>query len=271
MMRMWMLGSGSRGNAVVLEAAGTRILVDIGFTPQVTIDRLAVADIAPESIGAVIVTHEHVDHVRGVRVLSEKFGWTPYASAGTIMAARELRDAGAIPFRAGDALAIGEIDIATVRSSHDAAEPVVLVATARRSGARAGIAYDLGVATQSVLDAMRDLDLLVLEANHDEDMLRHGPYPPSVRNRIAGRNGHLSNAAAAQLARDVAHRDLRHVVLAHLSESCNSPRAALESVSSGMPRARFTGRVSVASQDRVVGPFEPGKRTALAKQLELWG
>lgn len=270
-MRMWMLGSGSRGNAVVLEAAGTRILIDAGFAPQVMIDRLAVADVAPESIDAVVITHEHIDHVRGVRVMSERFGWTPYATAGTIMAARDLRDAGAIPFRAGDALTLGEIDLATVRASHDAAEPVVLVATARRSGARAGIAYDLGIATQPVLDAMRDLDLLVLEANHDEDMLRHGPYPPSVRNRIAGRTGHLSNSAAAQLARDVAHRDLRHVVLAHLSESCNAPRAALEAVTSSMPRARFAGRVSVAAQDRVVGPFEPGKRAARAKQLDLCG
>jgi len=270
-MRLWMLGSGSRGNAVVLEAAGTRILVDAGFAPQITVERLAEIEIAPESIEAVVITHEHIDHVRGVRVLSERFQWTPYATAGTIMGARDLKDAGAIPFRAGDTLSIGEMDVATVRASHDAAEPVVLVATARRSGARAGIAYDLGVATHSVFEAMRDLDLLVLEANHDEDMLRHGPYPPSVRNRIAGRSGHLSNAAAAQLARDVAHKDLRHIVLAHLSESCNAPRAALEAVTTGLLKSRFTGRVSVAAQDRVAGPFEPGKRTAKAKQLDLWG
>lgn len=268
-MRMWMLGSGSRGNSVLLEAGGTRILIDAGFTPQVTIERLATIEIAPESIEAVVITHEHVDHVRGVRVLTQRFGWTPYATTGTIMTGRDLRDAGAIPFRAGDPLAIGEIDVATVRASHDAAEPVVLVATARRSGARAGVAYDLGIATQSVLDTMRDLDLLVLEANHDEDMLRQGPYPPSVRARIAGRSGHLSNAAAAQLARDVAHRDLRHIVLAHLSESCNAPRAALEAVGSSLPRARFTGRVSVATQDRAVGPFEPGKRLARATQLDF--
>lgn len=268
-MRLWMLGSGSRGNAVVLEAAGTRLLIDAGFAPQVTIERLASIDVAPESIEAVVVTHEHIDHVRGVRVLAERFHWTPYATAGTIMGACDLRDAGAIPFRAGETLAIGELDVSTVRASHDAAEPVVLVATARRSGARAGIAYDLGVATQSVLDAMRDLDLLVLEANHDDDMLRHGPYPPSVRNRIASRTGHLSNAAAAQLARDVAHRDLRHVVLAHLSESCNAPRAALEAVTGGLPTSRFTGRVTVAAQNRVAGPFEPGKRAARATQLTL--
>lgn len=269
MMRMWVLGSGSRGNAVVLEASGTRILVDAGFAPNVLLERLAATEVAPESIEAVVVTHEHVDHVRGVRMLSERFSWTPYATAGTIMAARDLRDAGAIPFKAGDTLTIGEMDVATVRASHDAAEPVVLVATARRSGARAGIAYDLGIATRSVYDAMRDLDLLVLEANHDGDMLRHGPYPPSVRSRIAGRSGHLSNDAAARLARDVAHRDLRHVVLAHLSESCNAPTAALGTVVAAMPRARFTGRVSVAAQDRVVGPFEPGKRLARATQLDF--
>ena len=266
-MRMWLLGSGSRGNAVVLESGGSRLLVDAGFAPSILLDRMRRAEIAPESIEAVVVTHEHTDHIRGVRVLCERFGWAAYATAGTVTASRDLTDCGAIQFRAGDGISIGDMDLLSVRSSHDAAEPVILVVTSRSTGARTGIAYDLGFATQSVSDALRDLDMLVLEANHDEVMLHSGPYPASVRTRIAGRNGHLSNSSAGQLAREVAHRGLRQIVLGHLSEKCNTPRAALTCVGSAISRTQFTGRLTAASQDRVAGPFEPGPRRAMAVQL----
>lgn len=268
-MRMWLLGSGSRGNAVVLESGDSRILIDAGFAPSILVERMRSVEIEPQSIQAVLVTHEHTDHVRGVRVLCERYGWTAHATVGTITACRDLGSCGAVPFRAGDGLAIGDLDILSVRSSHDAAEPVVLVATSRSSGARTGIAYDLGVAGQSVIDAMRDLDMLVLEANHDELMLHAGPYPASVRARIAGRSGHLSNGRAGQLAREVAHRGLRQIVLAHLSEKCNTPRAALTDVGGAISRTKFSGRLSAASQDRVAGPFEPGARRATAVQLAL--
>jgi phosphoribosyl 1,2-cyclic phosphodiesterase len=266
---MWLLGSGSRGNAVVLESGGSRILVDAGFTPSVLVERMRSVDIAPESIEAVIVTHEHTDHVRGVRLLCQRFGWTSYATTGTIRSCRDLSGGITTAFNAGDGFLIGDIELLSVKSSHDAAEPVVLVATSRSSGARAGIAYDLGVATQSITDAMRDLDMLILEANHDELMLHAGPYPASVRARISGRHGHLSNGRAGQLAREVTHRGLRQIVLAHLSEKCNTPRVALADVNSAISRSRFTGRLSAAHQDRVVGPFEPGARRAAAVQLRL--
>lgn len=253
----------------MLESGGSRLLIDAGFAPSVIVERMRSVEIAPESIEAVIVTHEHTDHVRGVRVLCERYGWAAHATAGTITACRDLGGCGATPFRAGDGISIGDLDILSVRSSHDAAEPVVLVATSRSSGARAGIAYDLGVAGQSVIDAMRDLDMLVLEANHDELMLHAGPYPASVRARIAGRHGHLSNGRAGQLAREVAHRNLRQIVLAHISEKCNVPRTAMTDVGSALSRTRFTGRLSAASQDCVAGPFEPGARRAAAVQLAL--
>ena len=268
-MRMWLLGSGSRGNAIVLESGDTRLLVDAGFNATILADRMRSVGIAPESIAAVLVTHEHTDHVRGVRVLCERFGWAAHATRGTIAASRDVAACNPLAFRAGDGLSVGDLDILTVRSSHDAAEPVVIVATSRSSGARAGIAYDLGVVTQSITDAMRDLDILVLEANHDELMLHAGPYPASVRARISGRSGHLSNGRAAQLARDVAHRDLRQVVLAHISEKCNTARIALTDVGASIARTRFTGRLSAASQDRIAGPFEPGRRRPPAVQLSL--
>ena len=254
---------------MVLESGDSRLLVDAGFAPAILIERMRAADIAPESVEAVVVTHEHTDHVRGVRPLCERYGWTAYATAGTITASRDLASCGATPFRAGDGLSIGDMNVLSVKSSHDAAEPVVLVVTSRSSGARTGIAYDLGIATQSVTDALRDLDMLILEANHDELMLHSGPYPASVRARISGRNGHLSNGRAGQLAREVAHRGLRQIVLAHLSEKCNAPRTALTDVNSAISRTRFTGRLSAASQDRVAGPFEPGARRATAVQLDF--
>lgn len=268
-MRVWLLGTGSRGNAVVLESGDTRLLVDAGFAPSILLERMRTVDIAPESIQAVVVTHEHTDHVRGVRVLCERFGWTTHATAGTITASRDLARCSPTAFRAGDGISIGDMDVLSVKSSHDAAEPVVLVVTSRSSGARTGIAYDLGVATQSVTDALRDLDMLILEANHDELMLHAGPYPASVRARISGRNGHLSNGRAGQLAREVAHRGLRQIVLAHISEKCNTPRTALSDVNSAISRTRFSGRLSAASQDRIAGPFEPGARRATAVQLAL--
>ncbi len=266
---MWLLGSGSRGNATVVESGDTRVLVDAGFSASMMTERMSAAGIAPESISSVVVTHEHTDHVRGIRVLCERFGWAAHATAGTIASSRDLAACKPSAFRAGDGITIGDLDILTVKSSHDAADPVIVVITSRSSGARMGIAYDLGVVTQSVTDAMTDLDMLVLEANHDELMLHAGPYPPSVRARISGRSGHLSNGRAAQLAREVTHRDLRQVVLAHISEKCNTPRAALTDVGAAMSRTRFTGRLSAASQDRVAGPLEPGGRRSVAVQLSL--
>jgi phosphoribosyl 1,2-cyclic phosphodiesterase len=268
-MKAWLLGSGSRGNAVVLESQDSRVLIDAGFAASVVIERMRCAEIAPESIHDVIITHEHTDHVRGVRALCKKFGWTAHATAGTVNACRDLTLCSTMTFRAGDGFSIGDFDFLSVRSSHDAAEPVVLVATARSTGIRTGIAYDLGVATQSVIDAMRNLDMLILEANHDELMLHAGPYPASVRARISGRSGHLSNGRAAQLAREVAHRGLSQVVLAHLSQKCNTPRAALTDVNGAISRTRFSGRLTAAHQDRIAGPFEPRARETQAVQLAL--
>jgi len=268
-MQVWVLGSGSRGNAVVIESGGARILVDAGFQPHDLRARLHAVGVAPESIESVVVTHEHGDHVRGAAASASRFGWTVYATAGTIAAAPSLREAGATPIRAGDTVGIGGFGVTPVRASHDAAEPAVLVVTATASGARCGVAYDLGCVTAPVASALADLDLLLLEANHDELMLAHGPYPPSVRERISGRRGHLSNRVAGLTARGLVHRGLRHIVLAHLSETCNDPRTALRDVGTPLRATRFAGRLSVAPQERSVGPFAAGRRAAAAVQLDL--
>ncbi len=268
-MRVWVLGSGSRGNAVLLECGGTRVLIDAGFPPNILALRLAKIGVAPESIEAVVLTHEHTDHVKGAAASAKRWGWAVYSTAGTLAGTPSLAGSGVNVFEAGATIALSRLEMETVRTPHDAAESVALVATCRGSGARVGVAYDLGVVTAPVRRAMRDLDVLVLEANHDDAMLQSGPYPAFVRDRIAGRFGHLSNGAAAELARESVHADLGHVVLAHLSENCNDPRIARGAVAGVLKGTRFRGAVDAAHQDRVVGPYTPRRRAAAAVQLAL--
>ena len=256
-MKLWMLGSGSRGNALLLESAGSRVLIDAGFTARELATRLAEIGVAGESIEALVLTHEHTDHVGGARVCAKRWGWEIYASAGTAAAVPAL-GSGVRTFVAGDSVELREITLRSIPTPHDAAEPVAFVATARRSGMRAGIAYDIGHVTSTLRSALTRLDLLVLESNHDEEMLRMGPYPRSVQKRIAGPRGHLCNSAAAGLATECAHDGLSRVVLAHLSQKCNRPALATAAVAGALKRTAFRGRVTAAHQDRVLGPFTGG-------------
>jgi phosphoribosyl 1,2-cyclic phosphodiesterase len=255
---------------VLLESAGSRLLIDAGFPVRTLADRLTAIGIAGESIEAVVLTHEHSDHVRGAGAGAKRWGWSIYATPGTVAACPSLATDGARVFKAGATLELGELTLQSVCTPHDAVDPVAFVATARSTGARAGVAYDLGHVTPAIRTALADLDLLVLEANHDEGMLRAGPYPPSVRNRIAGSHGHLSNRAAAALARSCAHRRLAHVVLAHLSDCCNTPALATEVVRTALASTRFRGGILAAPQDGSVGPFTAGSwRRSKAEQLVL--
>jgi phosphoribosyl 1,2-cyclic phosphodiesterase len=270
-MRVWVLGSGSRGNAVVVEADGSRILVDAGFHPRELGERLGRIDIAPESIEGVVITHEHGDHVRGAAGGARRWGWGLHASAGTRRACPALAAADSRSFEPGSTFELGGFQVHVPGVSHDAEQPVAVVLTARGSGARVAVAYDLGYPSRRVAAALADLDVLVLEANHDEQMLWTGPYPPSVCERIASRTGHLSNAAAGALAAACAHRRLRQVVLAHLSDSCNDAVVARRTVATALERTAFRGRIDVAKQEAVVGPFAPGpeRRAGRVEQLAL--
>jgi hypothetical protein len=151
---------------------------------------------------------------------------------------------------------------------------VAVLATARSSGVRAGIVYDLGHVPPSYRTTFERLDILVLESNHDEGMLRAGPYPPSVQSRIAGAYGHLSNRRAGMFARDCTHAGLAQLVLAHLSERCNDPEIALSSMRDALARTGFRGAMSAASQSATCGPFTAGRgshpaRAASQLSLEL--
>jgi len=265
------LGSGSRGNAILLEADGTRVLIDAGFPPRVLAARLRAVGVAPESIGAVIVTHEHLDHAGGVAAGATRYGWPVYATRGTIAsgpAAWSALGVPAHPIAVGQSFAIGTLEVLAVRVSHDAAEPVALVATASGSGARVGIAYDLGETTEALAVAFERLDTLIIETNHDPAMLRGGPYPPVVVQRIGSRRGHLGNAAGAAFIARVAHRGLRDVILAHLSEICNTPALAIAAARSALARTGSRATVRAASQQAAL-VLQPAVRRAVAVQLSL--
>jgi phosphoribosyl 1,2-cyclic phosphodiesterase len=271
-VRLWVLGSGSKGNAVLVESGDTRVLIDAGFQPRELEKRLSAIGVAPASIRACIITHEHGDHVCGAAAAVEKWGWNLHASEGTARACPALNDADVRTFEPGSTVAVGGIELRTVPTPHDAESPIAVVATATKSGARAGVCYDLGHATDVVRVAMREVDILVLESNHDEGMLRLGPYPPVVQRRISSRDGHLSNRAAGMLARQCVGPSLRHVVLAHLSEQCNEPELARTSMTTALAGSKFRGRVEVAPQHAVLGPITPYMRRCApaAEQLSLF-
>lgn len=267
-MRSWVLGTGSHGNAVLIECERSRVLIDAGLPIRSLVRRLRRIGVAPEEIEAVVLTHEHNDHARAAAVGARMFGWRIVATRGTVAARAELGAAGAEGVRPGEVLALSTMEIVTIPVPHDAAAPVAVVATAQRSGARTGVAYDLGRATDAVRRGLADLDVLIIESNHDDALLRTGPYPRSVANRIAGPHGHLSNVDAAQLVGAVAHRGLKRIVLAHLSANCNEPALALRTMTSAVRRGAARGAaVSVATQAEIAGPFGPDGAVQLALEF----
>lgn len=263
-MKLWILGSGSSGNSVLVETERSRILVDAGFSPRILKKRLGHAGVAPESIEAVVVTHEHTDHIKGVASAARKWGWTIVSTAGTRMMCPDWAEIRTILTPRKSSVVVGDFHLETVPVSHDASEPIAVIVTSLGEGARAGIVYDLGHITETISRALDRLDVLVVEANHDEGMLRAGPYPPSLQARIRGKFGHLSNGDAARLATGSIHRGLNNIVLAHLSEQNNTPRTALGTVGDALRRGSFRGRLTAASQDKVVGPICVGAGGATA-------
>jgi len=265
-----MLGSGSRGNALVLESGGERLLVDAGFPARTLAQRMRSVGIDPESVGHCVITHEHTDHSGGAGVGARKWGWEVHGTAGTLASCADLRGARTFALTEGMPTMIGGFEVTGIRTPHDAAASIALHVTAGASGARAGIAYDLGSVPESLCSAFAGVDILVAEANHDVDMLRAGPYPASVQARIASRTGHLDNGAAATFVRRCTTAALSHVVLAHISEKCNQPHAAHSLVSAGLRGSRFRGRITVAEQGRAVGPFTPRNGSVAGAQLSLF-
>ena len=266
-MKAWTLGSGSKGNSILLEGDGTRVLIDCGYSPRALAQRLAAVHVAPESISAVIVTHEHIDHMKGVSAAQRKWKWQVFGSAGTIAALSELDPAQSTSIRSSAPFAIGALRFELVRVPHDASAPTAVLATAVKTGFRTGVAHDLGAVPETLRSAFAQLDLLLLESNHDDEMLRHGPYPPFLQSRISGGSGHLSNRKSAALTREIAGEQLRHLVLLHLSEVNNTPRHAVMAAENAVRGSRAKCAVTAAPQERAAGPF--GDATGGVRQLAL--
>jgi len=225
-LTLTVLASGSKGNATYISNGHTAILLDAGLSGKALQQRMAAKGLDPAGLDAILVSHEHSDHIKGVGVLSRRFGLTVYISDGTWQASRNAlgKLADMRPFTCGHPFSIGDLAIHPFSISHDAADPAGF--TISCNGTKVGVATDLGIVTGVVRDHLEACDALILEANHDPQMLIDGPYPWPLKQRIRGRSGHLSNDDAATLLETLCHDRLAHVILAHLSEENNTPDKA---------------------------------------------
>jgi len=256
-IRYTVLASGSKGNCLYLECGRTRLLVDAGLTMRETKARLSLIGASPEDITAIVVSHEHVDHVRGVGPLARAYGMPVYI-AGRTLSATEGR-LGVMPdvreFCPGEPIEISGVYVEPFSTPHDAADPVGFAF--HYAGLKLGLATDLGYASRLVIERLKGSDAVVLESNHDPVMLKEGPYPWHLKQRVSGKQGHLSNMDACRLLMQLMHPGLRHVTLAHLSETNNLPELAFDTTRKVL-ESRSCGHVCVrvAMQNEVGEPVE---------------
>ncbi|MEI7429338.1 MAG: MBL fold metallo-hydrolase [Betaproteobacteria bacterium] len=231
-MRFASLGSGSRGNSLIVEAGATKLLLDCGFSTRTTIERLSGLSVSPDEIDAILVTHEHGDHVAGVFKFSSRFGIPVYLTNGTHSAATRgkptpskihLIDSHAV-------FSIGDLEIHPFPVPHDAREPVQFVLSS--GSLRLGVLTDTGAITQHIIDRLSGCNGLVLECNHDSNLLAESSYPEVLKRRISGNFGHLDNQQAAALLQKIETKQLQHIVAAHLSEQNNHPELVISALAS---------------------------------------
>jgi phosphoribosyl 1,2-cyclic phosphodiesterase len=244
-----MLGSGSRGNATLVECGGVRVLIDNGFSLRELVARLAAVGADLESIDAVLLTHEHSDHARGIPVLAERTRMAVWTTPGTWRALGAPEWASLRLFSGhGDRLGIGGLGIRPYTVPHDAREAVQFVCEG--DGKRLGMLTDAGAVTPHIRESLTDCDALVLECNHDPELLRSGPYPPALQRRVRGTLGHLSNDQAAGLLGVLGVEGIEHLVLAHISAKNNRPELARAAVGRICP--------DLAARARIAGQDAPG-------------
>jgi phosphoribosyl 1,2-cyclic phosphodiesterase len=240
------LASGSKGNAIYISDGDTTILVDAGLSGREIERRLHSRGLTPDTLDAIVVSHEHSDHIKGAGVLSRRYQIPVYMSSGTHAGSGSQlgKPHQIIFFSCGTTFQIGALTLHPFSTSHDAREPAGF--TVNQNGVKIGIATDLGISTGMVKEHLKHCTLLILEANHDPAMLIDGPYPWHLKQRVKGRTGHLSNEDSRQLLDEVQHKHLRFVILAHLSEVNNLPEIARQVVGEVLPGPRT--QLSVATQ-----------------------
>ena len=247
MVRVVPLGSGSSGNATLVSFGERRILVDAGLSARELALRLTAVGVAPSTLAAILLSHEHHDHARGLERFAVKHRVPVFTSPETLAALNLApRHLGAWhPFEPGIPFEAFGVKIDPFTVPHDAVDPVGFVLA--KDGVRVGIATDLGHQTTVVLERLRGCHVLLVEANHDDGMLVRGPYPWALKQRIGGRLGHLSNEEAATLIAATADDDCQAVILAHLSENNNTAALARQAVATALARAgrtRYAMRVA---------------------------
>ena len=283
MTRLFVLGSGSKGNAFAIDTPEGVLLVEAGFGPKVLARRMAAVGLAlggqtgrraegQSPLLGIVLTHEHGDHARGALQLAALHDAPVLCTAGTWQGLGPADGVQHERLHPSRPLEFAGFTIDSCLTTHDANEPVSL-SVVTPAGHRIAFATDIGRSSTAVRYLMREANAVVVESNYDEVMLRMGRYPPSVQQRIAGSGGHLSNRAAAGLIADVVHDGLTAVVLAHLSQQCNSPAVALEAVEPILRARRFAGAIHVAEQDRPLAPISvrgaPGRDQG--ELALLWG
>lgn len=273
-LRFRVLGSGSSGNATLVEFGGTRLLIDAGLGPRTLAERLQSAGVDPTALAAVLLTHEHGDHARGAAAFSAKWGVPLYGTRGTYAAAglgaQEV--AGYQVLEAGATRRFGALAVSAIRVPHDAAEPIAFVVAAD-GGAVLGHATDLGVLSRGLVQSFAACDAVLVESNYDPEMLRNGSYPWSLKERILGPHGHLSNGDVGRFLSAGLGSACRTVVLAHLSENSNHPEVARMCAEQSLlkggrrdVRLELTTREGTGWID-VVPAKAPSRKEA---QLRLW-
>jgi phosphoribosyl 1,2-cyclic phosphodiesterase len=249
-LRFTVLGSGSKGNSVVVEAGGRRLLLDCGFSAREIVRRLRLVGLEPGDIDAMVLTHEHGDHVRGVARFCRRFPIPVYGTGGTLGQLVMRPETGRLlrTCTSGEPFEAAGFRVELFAIPHDAREPVGIVVEAP-GGARVGLVADLGCRSRLAWGRLQGVHALLLETNHDPEMLRNGPYPWSLKARVAGRHGHLSNAEAAAGLPELHHDGLEHVVCYHLSQINNLPGLAAASVAESLSGLRSQARMTISGQD----------------------
>jgi phosphoribosyl 1,2-cyclic phosphodiesterase len=234
MIRFASLGSGSEGNGLIVQSGGTRILVDCGFTSSETVMRLGRLGIEPTELTAVLVTHEHDDHAGGVPRFARRFGLPVYLTYGTFVSVGA--EGAMLPcvslIDSHTPFVIGDVEVHPYPVPHDAREPAQFVFS--DGDRRLGLLTDTGDSTPHIQRILSGLDALILECNHDLDLLMNGTYPPQLKRRISSRYGHLDNATAARILGSIDCSRLQHFIAAHLSAQNNTPELARAAASSAL-------------------------------------
>ena len=249
-MRFSVLASGSGGNACYVETAQSRIMIDAGLSCREIFRRLELIEVDPKTLDALIITHEHTDHVKGAGPLARLLDIPVYSNNPTLKKSVKMLGniSKPVALHTGQSITINDLKVETFTKCHDAEDPMGLIICS--NSVRLGLVTDLGRSTRLVEDRLKNCHSLIMEFNYDPSMLEDGPYPLHLKKRIRGPEGHLSNQQAAELLGAVAHEDLQRVVLAHLSEINNKNERALQEAQDALAREGLNDtEILVSRQD----------------------